>query len=623
MGLIDIYAVGKKIPLNYTIPRVDDKLSFVQFPYKASHIINTCLISFIIFSILAAITLKFSIFFVYMFFFFGIVTAVALYIYPTSIYYTQQIIDYREEMLRAVMKIATYISLGQSIEHGFIQCTKDIHGTLQLQFEDIVKKIRLKKETTLGNAWRHYIHTWNDINPEFVKALKLLQTASMSPKDEQERIIKEVLETIILAYHTQGKRFAEDLAGKAKTLIAVGVLLPIMSLMILPLISIFMPNTIKPPLIAFIYDVFFPTVLLLMALHFSANRIQVNTIRIEASPYYQITPKLVYIVSILCFIVFAVPTVVHLQTINMQTIETASREYALESVFWVWLIGVGAMGAMWIWTRMYLKRNKKIWQDVYDTENDFPHLLQIFSTYLSLNRSLESIVPEVIDDYETHGFQEHPVVKIFKEIKLKLYTTKRTIADITLKILPKICPSIKVSSAIAQIISFTTISQASASRAAKMVREQTLSIHKLDDYIRSLLSDTVSLINITTTMLAPLLSAAAVIMSLAIVMSLKFITQQLETIQTSMGVTSGAKLSLVDITQIIPPTIIEVVVGFYLISTMLILSFFSSNIKNGNDRYLTVKTINGNLLGFIIYSIILFAGYVVFKGVVFQGVLGA
>jgi hypothetical protein len=525
-------------------------------------------------------------------------------------------------MLRAIMKIATYISLGQSIEHGFVECTKTIHGTLRLQFEDIINNIKYKKETTLGNAWKNYITIWNDINPEFVKAIKLLQTASMSPKNEQEKIITEVLETIILSYHTQGKRFAEELAGKAKTLIAVGVLLPIMTLMILPLISIFMPNTITPPMIAFIYNIFFPTVLLLMALHFSANRIQVNTIRIEASPFYKKTPFYIFLVSFAFFIVFAIPSIIHIKTINMTTIESAAREYALDSVFWVWLIGVGTVGCVWIFTRMYLKRNKKIWQEVYDTENDFPHLLQIFSTYLSLNRSLESIIPEVIDDYETHGFKSHPVVKIFKEMKLKLYTTKQTIKDITSKILPKICPSIKVSSTLSQIISFTDISQESASKASKMVRQQTLSIHKLDDYIRSLLSETVSLINITTTMLAPLLSAAAVIMSLAIVMSLKYITSQLEAIQISMGVTSGSKLSLVDITQIIPPTVIEIVVGFYLISTILILSFFASNIKNGNDRYLTIKNINGNMFGFIIYTVILFVGYILFQGVVFKGVLG-
>lgn len=621
MKLLDIYKLGKRIPIK--IVSIDEKLQFVQFPYNSTSVVGTSIIFFVIFMLLSFISVLYgSSFFVYLFFFFGIILAIALYIYPVSIFYTQQIIDYREEMLRAIMRMSTYISLGQSIEHAFIETSKDLNGTLKLQFENIIEKLRVKKETTLGGAWRHYIEKWNEINPEFVKALKLLQTAAMSPKDEQTTIINEILETIILAYHIQGKRFAEELASKAKTLIAVGVLLPIMTLMILPLISIFMPNIIKPSLIAFIYDVFFPVILLLMALHFSANRIQVNTIKIEQSPFYKKTPLIIYVICILIFIAFAIPTLIHLKTINMTTIETAAREYALESVFAVWLIAFGLALSIYVFTWFYLRRNKKIWQDVFDTEADFPYLLQIFSTYLSLNRSLESVVPEVIDDYETHGFKNHPVVAVFRELKQKLYTTKRTIMDITTKTLPKICPSKKVSTNLAQIISFTDISQQSASKAAKMIRQQALSIHKLDDYIRGLLSETVSLINITTTMLAPLLAAAAVIMSLAIVMSLKFITMQLESIQSSMGVVGGSTLSLVDITKIIPPTLIELVVGFYLLSTIIVLSIFASNIKIGNDRYMMVKNINSNMFGFMIYSVILFGGYILFKELVFKGVLG-
>ena len=622
MELHDIYNLGKKIPFKLNISSIDEKLSFVQFPHDSKAVVGTSTIFFIFFMFLSTISLAFSAFFVYVFFFFGIITAVALYIYPVSIFYTHQIIDYREEMLKAIMRISTYITLGQSLEHAFIETTTDLRGTLKLQFIDIVEKIRLKKATTLGGSWKTYIHTWNKINPEFVKALKLLQTAEMSPKGEQETIVNEVLETIIVAYHTRGKRFAEDLASKAKMLIAVGVLLPIMSLMVLPLVSVFMPEIVKPPIIAFVYDVFFPVVLLLMALHFSANRIQVNTIRIEQSPFFKKTPLIIYVICIMIFIGFAIPTIIHLKTINMSVIESASREYALNSVFQVWLIMLGTVISVWLFTYLYIRRNKKIWQDVYDTEQDFPHLLQIFSTYLSLNRSLESIIPEVIDDYETYGFSDHPVVKVFKQMYSKLLTTKKTVMELTKKILPRICPSIKVSSALSQIISFTNISQPSAAKASKMVRKQAISIYKLDDYIRSLLSETVSLINITTTMLAPLLAAAAVIMSLAIVMSLRFITMQLESIQNSMGVAGGTKLTLVDITQIIPPTVIEVIVGFYLISTVFVLSVFSSNIKIGNDRYQMIKTVNSNMIGFVIYSIILFAGYVMFKSIVFKGVLG-
>ena len=103
-------------------------------------------------------------------------------LFRSSIYYTQQLIDYREEMLKAIMKISTYISMQTSMEYAFKETTKDLRGTLKLQFDDILEKLRIKDKVTLGAATAEYIPVWNKINPEFVKALKLLQTATIDRK---------------------------------------------------------------------------------------------------------------------------------------------------------------------------------------------------------------------------------------------------------------------------------------------------------------------------------------------------------------------------------------------------------------------------------------------------------
>jgi hypothetical protein len=109
-------------------------------------------------------------------------------------------------------------------------------------------------------------------------------------------------------------------------------------------------------------------------------------------------------------------------------------------------------------------------------------------------------------------------------------------------------------------------------------------------------------------------------MSLAIVMSLRFITSQLEIIQGAFG-GGPLKLSLVDITNIIPPTVIELFVSFYLLAMVFILSLFSSGVKVGNDTYQLFRTIKNNLLGFVIYTGILFMGYILFKKFVFEAIL--
>jgi len=282
------------------------------------------------------------------------------------------------------------------------------------------------------------------------------------------------------------------------------------------------------------------------------------------------------------------------------------REYEFSGIVVAWLLGAGLSTAIALLCYIYVKKFEKLWNEVNETEKDMPHLLQTFSTYLTLNKSVESIIPEIIDDYKTHGFSKHPAVKFFSKLMHDLRVSKKSIGELTEKVLPKICPSKKVSGILSQIISFTNVSTDSAAKAAKMVRKQTIAIYQLDDYIRTMLSETVSLISITTSMLAPMLCAAAILMSMAIVKSLVYIGEVLK------GLTLGTvtELSLVKVDVIIPPTVVEVIVSIYLIEMILVLSLFSSNIKIGNDTFQLIKTIGNNvLLGFMIFSLILLAGY--------------
>jgi hypothetical protein len=227
----------------------------------------------------------------------------------------------------------------------------------------------------------------------------------------------------------------------------------------------------------------------------------------------------------------------------------------------------------------------------------------------------------VINDYRSFGFADHPVVKAFERIQHYLLTSKQSIGQIMQKRLRQLLPSKRTVEILSQITSFSEISQASSARAAKMIREQTIGVYKLDDYIKTLLAETVSLINITTTMLAPLLCAAAVIMSVAIVKSLVFITAQLALIASAFGSVGPMNFSLVDTSKIIPPLLIEVIVSVYLVEIILILSYFSTSINVGNDKFKLFQSIRSNIMGFIIYTVILFGGYFFIVNVLFKSVL--
>jgi hypothetical protein len=610
MNLIDVYSLPRRIGLDtrfLTIERWDERLRFIDFSYRSSDIVFTSIVSALVMLLIGLITSPFTAFLGYLSLFIAITLPTILIFYPLNIHYFHVIGEYNEQMLKAILRLSTFVSMNTSIEHAMIETRPELSGILRRQFDAIVTSLERREKTTLGDAIERYIPIWNAHNPTFVKSFRLLQTASFAAPDDRQKILDETVETVLWEYTTLGKRFAEELSEKAKRLIMLGVLFPIMSLMLLPMVTIFLPDLLNPSVLAFLYIVLFPMITLILTLNFAAKRVQVSTIRIEESAQYDpmgIVPLIAGVVLIVLGLTASL--------VNIASLTTPSFDENLIEIIPSWLASAALAGAITLYAWLYTRRYDTLWNDIREVEDDLPHLLQSFSTYLTLNLPIESVIPEIVEDYERFGFGTHPIVRIFKQIQTKLATTKRGIRNLTKTLLPSIVPSRKVSSIIEQIVSFSDISNESSAKAAKMIREQQLSLRKLDDYMKTLLSDTMSLINITTTMLAPLLSAAAVLMAIAIVKSLIFIEEQLLSIGAAFGVTD-LSLSLIDVNNIIPPQIMQFIIGIYLVELIIVLTYFSTVVTIGNDKYKILKNLSANMIGFVIYTIILFGGYLLIQ----------
>jgi hypothetical protein len=615
--LLDIYGLGKLVPVKIPFESLDKKLRFVFFPYNAKDVIITSAIIALFGFVLNLALAPFSSFLASTAIFAGLIFAITLFIYPAHIYYNQAIMEYTEEMLRCTLHLSTYVQMGSSMEYAFIETEKNLSGILKAQFHDINTKLERRVVTNLGDAINTYIGTWNEINPHFVKSLRLLQLAGLSEEKERDRLIAETIETLMMNYMSLGKRSAERLSKNTNMLIAGGVLIPIISLLLLPLLSVFMPHLVRPNVIAFIYVVLFPSVVLIAALTFSGQRIQIDTVRIKDSIDYKPIRRAYIYLAIGIMVVFAIPTFLTLDTIMQGNWNVEGYR----PLIYAWLLGAGIAIGSYVYARIYVSKYKKLWNEIRDIESDLPFILQSFSTYFTLNTPFENVIDGVIEDYENLGFKSHPAVKGFRAIKHSLLTRKETLQEIVQKQLKRIMPSSKVRAVISQIVGFEQTSQESAAKAAKMIREQVINTYKLDEYVKTLLSDSVGLISITITMLAPLLCAAAVIMTYAIVKSIVYITAQLEAIGSLFG-GSGFKFEFIDITNVVPPTFIAIIVGVYLIEIIIILSLFQTQISIGNDYFQTVKNLQSNLVGFVIYTVLLFGGYLAVNLILFKQILG-
>ncbi|MCB9362167.1 hypothetical protein H6504_01915 [Candidatus Woesearchaeota archaeon] len=617
MKITDIYQIGQMLPLGMTIESVDTKMQMIYFPYTSKDIVATSVAFFLGTIFLYMVSSVISPILSTMVFFMGMIATAVAYVYPVSILYSQEIMDYQEQMFKAILGMSNYISMKTSLEYALIETTDQVRGVLQKEFIMVKHQLERREKSSFGDALKQFIPKWNRINQVFVKTMRLLEAAAISSADDMETTLREINRTLMTSYRVQGKRSAEELAAKANTVISFGVLFPVISLMLLPLLSVFLTDLIKSWFLIFAFNVFFPVIMVLIVLDFANKRIQIDTIRLEESPGYQKMPVWVYIFAGAIFLAMSVPAVMHLSSIDMSNDISADKEYSFIAILLVWMMPFGAMIAINVVAYYYIYLHEETWTAVKDIEDDLPFVLHYMSTALALNTSVEKMLPNIASDYRSEGMGDHAIVKLFTEISHRLMYTKGRIETTIKSTLRDMCPSLKTTNILSVILSFARISERGAAKAARLIRDQLVSIIELDDYIRTLLSDTLSLINMGITMLLPLLSAVTVLMAVMIVKSLRFLMDQLASIEKTFGGT-GTGFNLVDITKIIPPTVLEVIVSLYFVEMYLILTLFMTKIEIGNDKYKFAKKLLSNTTGFIIFTIILLAGHYMMNEVFFK-----
>jgi len=104
MWFESIYGIGRKYPLIPKSKAIDEKFGLVEFPYNSSEVLSGIAIFGIAFVILGLLLFPFSDALGYSILFYAVIIMFGSYVYATGVYYTQHLIEYREQMLLALKR---------------------------------------------------------------------------------------------------------------------------------------------------------------------------------------------------------------------------------------------------------------------------------------------------------------------------------------------------------------------------------------------------------------------------------------------------------------------------------------------------------------------------------------
>ncbi|MCX6821274.1 MAG: hypothetical protein NTW30_00700, partial [Candidatus Aenigmarchaeota archaeon] len=350
-----------------------------------------------------------------------------------------------DEAIKIILYIVIYLKLHPSFEGAISFASEHTQGPISADIRKLMWDVQIGKYKTIEEALAFYMPKWGIWNEDFVRSLSLLHGVLIEPSEEgREHILRKSLDFLLTNTHRKMRSYVEDISGSINILHMMGMLLPVMGLIMFPMISMFLSESVNPFYIAIGYTIILPILTL-----FFMNRILLKrpsafmfpdiskhpdlpppgTFAIKLNRKYYFIPILPLAVLIgLIIMSYGILHFIDLYT-RLELVEKAFQvdilkkeaEMSLENLFSTFSItgGVGIMIFLYFYLRSFQRIH--IRDNIKNIESEFQIGLFSLGNYLSEGYPIEKSIEKSLDEYEKLGMQKKPTFYFFSRL---LYNIK-------------------------------------------------------------------------------------------------------------------------------------------------------------------------------------------------------
>jgi hypothetical protein len=162
------------------------------------------------------------------------------------------------QMVLCVFYIVTFMRHSSNLEGAIRFASEHLSAPLSLDLRRVIWNVETEKCESVKESLDIYLESWKDYNMEFVEALHLIESSLFETSDERRvALLEKSLDVILSETFEKMLHYAHNLKGPLTMLNMLGVVLPVMGLVILPLLVSFMDG-VEWYHIATLYDFFLP-----------------------------------------------------------------------------------------------------------------------------------------------------------------------------------------------------------------------------------------------------------------------------------------------------------------------------------------------------------------------------
>ena len=555
------------------------------------------------------------------------------------------------QMVPAILYIVIYMKHTSNFEKAVSFASEHLQPPLSLDFRKIFWDVEVGKFSTIKDSVDNYLVGWKDYSLEFVEAFHLIESSLYEPSETRRiGVLEKSLQVILDGVYDKMLKYTHDAKAPLTNVYMLGIVLPTLSLAILPLASTMMGGGIKWYHAFLIFNVLVPFMVIYLTGKVMAERPggYGESDLLEKNPLYsKYKSNKAYFKAILIalplFIIGIIPLLWRYTAIPIWLGTT--RDYTWVSLGLEFLGSGGAFGIMTDATGavsgpfgslallmsllvpisvglvFIIVFNDKT-KDILETRKKYKEVEKEFTSSLfQLGNRIGDGLPaeiafsKVLDS--TRGTATEGFFRIVNENIQQLgMSLERALFD------PKrgatvFYPSQLVATSMRILVESVKKGLQVAARSLMSISDYVKNIKKINDRLNDLLADIISDMKSNMTFLAPLLSGIIVGLSGMITTILGSLSGMFaegtgagaEEIVGAGGI--GGILSIFDITKMIPTYWLQIVVGFYLIEIVFILTSTLVTIKAGRDPLQTTAETGRNLKRTLILYFIVALGSII------------
>ncbi len=507
-----------------------------------------------------------------------------------------------DQLLLAVLYIIIYMKQESNLERAIYFVSKNIPPPLSLDFMKVLWDFESGKFSTIQESLETYIKNWQGREDAFVDAIHLIEASlHESSRRKADELLDKANNVLVEGINDGMLHYAHNLQSPIKTVHMLGIVLPVMVLVMMPMISAFMGNTIKAEYLFFLYNVSLPLLVFFLSKNILSKRPAGASS--EAPELFKLGRKHkigVRFISVMIFLLFAAPFSFLMFNASLRGKDFFNAMLLDPLAFYLSVLFIAGLGfAIAINNYLSISKVYKLKKKVDSIESSFSAAIYQLGSRIGQNIPAEEAFRRM--EKETTG---SVVAEFFSAVNANIQQAGMSLREaifneksgaITLY------PSSIIRSFMTLLVESVKKSPQITADALTTLSRYLQDANRVIKRLKDLLADTVSDMDMQAKFYASIIAGIVVSLSILITNVLLSLSNQLEMLtETSTsevtGIAFGAGLTtFFSVEEIIAPPVFQIIIGLYVIQIVILLSYLLSGVKYGFEdierKYLTAKNL--------------------------------